>query len=93
MFELCMEVFPKVHLGRRTLLLVHLQASLLCYVVQAVIKMRNVLPQVKLGLCKTSAKLWSFLKPTGWNSAGAFAGKVQRELCFLLTPSWLGANS
>lgn len=44
-------------------------------------------------MSKTSAKLWSFLKPTGWNSAGGFAGKVQREPCFLIAPSRLGANS
>lgn len=88
-----MEVFPKVHSGCSTLLLVHLPAFLWWCVVQAVFKMRNVLPQVKLGLSETSAKLRSFLKPTGWNSAGGFAGKVHCELCFLMTPSQVGANS
>lgn len=88
-----MEVFPKVHTGHSTLLLVHLQAYLLWYVVQAVFKMKNVLPQVKLGLSETSARLWPFLKPTGWNSAGGFAGKVQHDPRFLTTVSWVGTNS
>lgn len=82
-----MEVFPKVHVGHITVLLVHLQAYLLWYVIQAVFKTRNVFPQVKLCLSETSAKLWPFLKPTGWNSAGGFAGKAQREPRFLITPS------
>lgn len=101
-FEIRMEAFP----GALVCALVAQDPSRWCgrgaspswYVVQAAFEMRDVLPWIKPGPAETSAVLWSFLKPAGWDPAGGqrqeiLPGRWQDEPWFLIARPRVGANS